>query len=263
MREKNRTAFTLLELLVVIGLVLAIAAIIVPTLGRARQRASVAECGSQMRQLQVAHWSYAVEHDGRLIDAGLPHGGTGNPEVAWINTLEPLLSSSRGLQSPLDSSPHWSKDVGGDGVPVAGTTDRFRRTSYGLNNYLTQYSPAADETGNPYANARVLTDVPRPANTVHFLIMVFEDDDGFAGADHVHVENWRIDPPRLAAAQMQTNATDGEAGNPDARSNYGFLDGHVEELMFSEVYATPSFGAPGAEDRNSFNPAVAGLYRGG
>ena len=141
-RPPRRRAFTIVELLVVVAVIAVLVAILFPALSGFRQRGAVVACATQMRELSLAQADYATENNGRMIDAGLSHGGTGNPDVAWINTLVPTLSSPEALKSPLDSSRHWSTELGGEGTPIPGTDGRLRRTSYGLNNYLTQYSPA-------------------------------------------------------------------------------------------------------------------------
>ena len=62
--RSSRRAFTLIELLVVIGIIAILLAILLPTLGRAREFAQRAECGSNLRQLMLAVRQYSVDNDG-------------------------------------------------------------------------------------------------------------------------------------------------------------------------------------------------------
>lgn len=246
----HRRAFTLVELLVVLAIIAVIVAIAVPSYSYVRRSAAVVKDLSQLRSLQTAHFQFMTEHDGKFIDAGLSHGGLANETVAWINTLQPYYDNKLVLHSPLDTSPHWPKSEDGMGVPVPPSTDRFRRTSYGVNNYLTQYSPIA--AIDPLQAATRLSKVRSPVATVHFLIMAYEGT--FSGADHTHIENWEVAPDAAveAANNVQTNAVRGPASDWTSVSNYGFLDGHVETLEFSGVFQNA--------DVNRFNPEVSSQF---
>lgn len=234
---RARTAFTLLELLIVIGIVLLLMGLVVVGLGHTTTKARATKCLSNLRQLQQAHFTYMIDHNGRFIQVGLPHGNLPNEEVAWINTLREYYQLDDAVVSPLDASPHWPASRDGENVPVPGTTDRFRQTSYGCNNYLTQYSPAPDQYGDLARLTDRLSEVKHPSSTIHFLVMVFTDQNGFCGADHVHVENWSgPDPAGQAAGHVQTNAVRGPERHWEGVSNYGFLDGHVETLTFAQTY---------------------------
>ncbi len=250
--------FSLIELFVVLAIIGLIIGMLVPALSSSRRAGIRTKCMANMRNLALAHVAYATEHKGSFIDAGLPHGGLVNEEVAWINTLQSYFSNPLTLRSPADLSRHWPAEVPGAGVSVPGTTDRFRLTSYGINNYLSRsFSPAA--AIDPKAAADRLSKVADPTNTVHFLIMTYEGP--YAGSDHVHVEEWwnpavpaGSDFPAIhAASQCQTNAHGGPARSFASRSNWAFLDGHVEHAEFSAVYLDQA-------NLNRFDPDVSKFH---
>ena len=233
----RRRAFSLVELLVVLGVIALLAAILLPTLSRARRSAAAARCLANLRNLQAAHWMYINEFKGRLIQAGLAHSGAGGDEsVAWINTLQRYYDAPLLLRSPGDDSPHWP-----GGQPVPGSAGQFRRTSYGINNFL---DAATCPWGGPYLR---INQVPRASATVHFVLMAATGP--FAGADHPHVENWVSNIPVQASRQLAIDVYGGPPHSFDSLSNYGFLDGHAETARFGDVFIDLT--------RNRFDPAIA------
>lgn len=250
---RSNRGFTLIELLISLAIIALLIGIVVPALSMVRRRANTVACLSNLHNIQQAHFMYMTDNKGLFVDVGLGHGGSDNETLTWVNTLQKYYATPLLLRSPADISPHWPADVPGGGVPVPGSTNRFRRTSYGRNNYVTRsYSPPG--AIDPAKAADRLSRVPDPAATVDFLIMAFEGE--FAGSDHVHVEEWWDAglgpnlPPVQAAKHVQTNAHGGQAKSWTARSNYGFLDGHSENASFAEVYRNPDYF-------NRFDPEIA------
>jgi prepilin-type processing-associated H-X9-DG protein/prepilin-type N-terminal cleavage/methylation domain-containing protein len=256
-----RLAFTLVELLVVIGIIAVLIGILLPVLSRARESANTTKCLSNMRQLQVAQMNYAAEHRNELVQAGMAEGGASADELAgWFVVLQKHTSTKLLARCPSDDSPLWDSQTIGvvelvNNAPQM--VQKYRQSSYGINTFLDRnlcpwganQDPNLVPPGGLYTK---ITMVRRTSEVVQFVEMT--RTGSFAVSDHLHIENWDASPAwnpsqtaGLAANALALNAHSGRIG-PEGRANYSFLDGHAATLPFREVFR--NFKA------NKFDPAV-------
>jgi prepilin-type N-terminal cleavage/methylation domain-containing protein/prepilin-type processing-associated H-X9-DG protein len=71
---REQSAFTLVELLVVIGIIAVLISILIPALSKAREQSIRAKCASNLRQIGIAAMAYAAENKGWL-----PRNESANP----------------------------------------------------------------------------------------------------------------------------------------------------------------------------------------
>jgi prepilin-type N-terminal cleavage/methylation domain-containing protein len=82
---RRRQGFTLVELLVVIGIIALLISILVPALNSAREQARRTQCLSNVRQLTMAWLSYANENKGRICSSNTQSAFTANPNQWQAN----------------------------------------------------------------------------------------------------------------------------------------------------------------------------------
>ena len=149
MRQK-RFGFTLIELLVVIAIIAILAAMLLPTLGRAKQRAWGTACLNNVKQIGIASRMYADDNADALPRSA--HQG-----ASWVATLQPYCGGTNLWRCPRDGH-------------------KTRLYSYALNDYLL---PPSVGGASDYSKA---TQVPSAVET----LWLTECADGYVSNDHFH-----------------------------------------------------------------------------
>jgi prepilin-type processing-associated H-X9-DG protein/prepilin-type N-terminal cleavage/methylation domain-containing protein len=202
-------AFTLTELLVVIGLILVMMSLLMPALGKVRAAASATSCLSNLRQMGIAWTLYTGENKGRLLEYIWATGP--RPDIAWRGywpgVLEEYKVRGDVLLCPSASEPvpfsqnkgfgtvwqAWTGKYSNNGTPVRFSASLYRDGSYGYNRYMTAGGGfALDARATKLTSIRPLSDVPI------FMDAVYADFQPLNGSETSPVQP----PPDLRGSDL-------------------------------------------------------------
>jgi type II secretory pathway pseudopilin PulG len=82
--DRKYAAFTLVELLVVIGIIALLVALLLPALNKAWEQANAAKCKSNLRQLMMGFLMFANEHQGHLPGSIIDRGNADPEKQDWL-----------------------------------------------------------------------------------------------------------------------------------------------------------------------------------
>jgi prepilin-type N-terminal cleavage/methylation domain-containing protein len=255
-------AFTLIELLVVIAIIGILAALLLPVLRTARQRAQSVLCMSNHRQLTFAWKMYTDENEDRLLFASRDWAHPEMDPYAWVLGDLDFDPNNRSnwdpevdiMKSPIwpycgKSSAIWKCPADNSSVTVDGER-RPRVRSMSMNLWVGGFAgydgalsggknwPVGTYGGDPWRVYLKMPEFADPGPSRIFLLMDMREDSIDWGNFATDMRGWADHPE-------QTGFYDLPASYHHRAGGLSFVDGHAEIRRWRDDRTMPPLARNG------------------
>jgi prepilin-type N-terminal cleavage/methylation domain-containing protein/prepilin-type processing-associated H-X9-DG protein len=276
-RPSRPVAFTLIELLVVIAIIAILAALLLPVLGKAKDRAKTIQCLSNLRQWGLGLNIYATQNEDATPRDGSSNGGlyavdgtppdapAGTPQdpYAWFNTLPQLMGDKKLMDyealpggnaykklpfpgNGIGKIWHCPNATDGSSAGIFLQSGAFGVFSYCMNIDLKAITPISSSYGRlPYPQTVKLSGVPQPSATVLLTEQTFNPLTEHLPTPGDDARNGIFPAARSYRFSMRHNNG----------GNLAFLDGH-SEFFFRNAITNGAPNDSGANRAEIVNPDV-------
>ncbi|WDE98866.1 DUF1559 domain-containing protein [Lentisphaera profundi] len=240
--------FSLIELLVVVAIIGILSSLLLPTLGKAREKAKSASCKSTMKQLGIAIIMYTGDNDNYMPFSNYGWNGrtTWDDHLAGYDGRDSLSAAE--LQLPSFSKTAYGDNYGAaytcasdPGIRYYGPGETNTSTrSYSMTNMTTgggigetlgyrKHLGMTGITNTGIPHSRKLSAVDKAPGTIS--LVENQSTSNLLG------NGWQ---PTMTAESYEGRFSTGQIPHSQQKSNYLMADGHVEVFSFYKTLTTTS-----------------------
>ena len=275
-RASVQSGFTLVELLVVIGIIAVLIGVLLPALSKARAQSAKVKCLSNLRQLGLGYIMYTNDYKGWNMSYFV--GGTGSIDTFWAGLIAKYIGTKNHgvtgasnqftqviqlLLCPNASEPsnnYWgststawngkqhSAGGGWDWFHTSGPPEQWWVGSYGFNAYMLSDYGKLKDSGRLYRYYEKLSEVRQTTETPIFCDSVWTDffirppNQVGAGASTTDPTPPNLTGNNAGETGVTGNSVQRIALNRHERAiNMVFVDGSARTVRLDDLYQVSWF----------------------